>query len=112
MTTKPTWLRPAIVGGTKGCLCCGAMHAYLPAESIIAVGFGSAFCSKGRDVVYDERDAKEGEDDKTCADMELLAMADPDHDWQISLFAPLYEAVYQRHGPGHWVLIQKGQGFA
>lgn len=112
MNAKQNWLQPAVVGGTKGCLCCGAMHASLPGDAIVAVGFGSAFCSKGREVVYDEREMQEGEDYKTCADMEVLAAIDPDHDWQINFFAPLYEAVYQRHGPNHWVLIKKGMGFA
>jgi hypothetical protein len=112
MKTGQSWLKPAIVGGSKGCLCCGAMHSALPAEAVIAVGFGSANCTKGTASVYDEQETPDGEDYKTCADMEALAAVDPDHDWRISFYAPLYEAVYQRHGPAHWVLIEKGQGFA
>jgi len=112
MKTDKPWLKPAIEGGTKGCLCCGAMHKALPLEAIIAVGFGSAFCTKDGAPIYDEQDTPDDELNKTCADMELLAAADPEHDWLISYYAPLYEAVYQRHGPEHWVLVEKGQGFA
>lgn len=83
----------------------------LPPEAIIAVGFGSAYCSKGDDIVYDESDVFD-EKYKTCGDMEQLALADPEHDWRIHYFAPLYEQVFQRHAPGQWVLIEKGKGFA
>ena len=106
------WLKPAIEGGTKGCLCCGRMHSALPLDSIISVGFGSAHCTKNGVTIYDEQETPEGEDYATCADMERKAALDPDHDWRISYCAPLYEAVYQRHGPEHWVLIEKGRGFA
>ena len=112
MSAAADWLKPAIAGGTKGCPCCGAMHQALPADAVIAVGFGSAFCSKGNECIYDEQETAREGDYKTCADMELLAANDPYHDWRISYFAPLYESIYQRHGPGHWVLIEKGQGFA
>lgn len=83
----------------------------LSLDSIIAVGFGSANCTKDREFVYDEQDAVD-ERYATCADMEALAVADPDHDWRISYYAPLYEAVYQRHDVGVWNLIEKGKGFA
>jgi hypothetical protein len=85
----------------------------LPLDSIIAVGFGSATCTKGGELIYDEQmTPKDSDDYATCGQMELLAKDDPDHDWRISLYAPLYEAEYQRQGDGHWVLIKKGQGFA
>ncbi len=47
--------------------------------------------------------------DPPCRD---AAVADPDHDWRIFKFAPLYDAVYQRHAAGQWVLIERGEGFA
>ncbi len=112
MNDDKPWIRPAILGGTKGCLCCGAMHQALPADASIAVGFGSANRTKDGAPIYDEQDTPEGEECKTCGDMEVIASADPDHNWLISLYAPLYEATYQRHGPGHWVLVEKGNGFA
>lgn len=43
---------------------------------------------------------------------EKLAAADPDHDWRIVLFGPLHGEVYQRHGPGQWLLVEKNEGFA
>jgi hypothetical protein len=88
------------------------MHSSLPLAAIIAVGFGSASCTKGKETIYEERDTPEGQYYKTCGDMEKLAAADPDHDWQISFYAPLYESAYQRQGENHWVLIKKGMGFA
>lgn len=112
MSAAASWLKPAIEGGTKGCLCCGSMHQALPLDAAIAVGFGSASCTKDGAFVYDEQETPEGDEYKTCGDMEKLAATDPDHDWQISYYAPLYEAVYQRHGENHWVLIEKGEGFA
>jgi hypothetical protein len=41
-----------------------------------------------------------------------MAMADPEHDWRIYFYSPMYEAEYQRQGLGVWVLVRKGQGFA
>lgn len=97
-----TWKKqPALPGGYN-----------LDAESIIAVGFGSANCTKGTEVIYSEDMIPDGGEYATCGDMEKLAAADPDHDWQISYYGPLSEAVYQRHGDNQWVLVQKGQGFA
>lgn len=112
MSITQTWIQPAIAGGSRGCLCCGAMHLILPLDATIAVGFGSAYCSKGKEIVYDEQETEDGGEYATCGDMEALAAQDPENDWRISYFAPIYECVYQRHGPGHWVLIEKGQGFA
>lgn len=83
----------------------------LHAEAVIAVGFGSASVTKGSEIVYDEQQV-EDENYWTCADAEKAALADPDHDWRILIVAPLYEATYQRHGEGRWMLIEKGQGFA
>ncbi len=34
------------------------------------------------------------------------------HDWRISFETPLWDGEYQRHGPGQWVLVRKGPGFA
>ena len=83
----------------------------LSLDSIIAVGFGSSHCMKDGELVYDEQDAID-EQYATCRDMEKLALADPDHDWRISYYGPLSDAVYQRQGPGMWMLIEKGSGFA
>lgn len=78
----------------------------------IAVGFGSAGYSKDGETLWDEGMAGEEDGLPTVADVEQLAAADPDHDWRIFFFAPLYEAEYQRQGEGVWVLVRKGMGFA
>lgn len=112
--SEMNWIKqPAIEGGSKPCLCCGAIHTVLPLDALIAVGFGSAMATKGGDIVYSEPQGDYEESAlKSCADIEVMAQADPDHDWQISFYAPLYESVYQRHSENHWVLIRKGRGFA
>ena len=106
-----SWVKqPAVPGGTKGCLNCSSLRETMAPETLIAVGFGSAIATCDGAYVYGEDDANGTL--LSCADIELLAAKDPDHDWQIALFAPLYEAVYQRQGDAHWVLVVRGLGFA
>ena len=123
-----TWERQKpIEAGGPACLCCGTPTSMFPADGLIAVGFGSATVTRDGHAVYDEPQAKYiwGDDDElkdieepaesvywTGADAEKAAAADPDHDWRICKYAPLYEAEYQRHGEGQWVLIRRGEGFA
>lgn len=105
--------KPAIAGEYGGCLSCGPRPSIFPPDGLIAVGFGCAVLQRGRDVVYDEQSVSdESADYMTSAEAEKLAEADPDHDWQIILYGPLSGRVYQRHGPGEWVLIEQDQGFA
>lgn len=113
--------KPAIQSGGPACLCCGTPTDIFPADGLIAVGFGSATVTRDGALVYDEPQLTWDGDDPvepdeseywTGADAEKAAAADPDHDWRISKFAPLYDAVYQRHGEGQWVLIERGEGFA
>lgn len=113
---------PAIKDSGPACLCCGTPTSIFPAEGLIAVGFGSAGVTcDGREVYsepvdrLDENDmpVEAAEDEYwTGADAEKAAAADPDHDWRIFKHAPLYDAVYQRHAPGQWVLVERGLGFA
>lgn len=77
----------------------------------ICVGFGGAGYRKDGETIWDEGDDPDA-DVPTVADVEKLALADPDHDWRIFFFTPLYEAEYQRQGEGVWVLVRKGEGFA
>ena len=112
--------QPAIAAGGPACLCCGTPTDIFPSDSVIAVGFGSANVTRDGHSVYEEPQIfydDEGEPEKegeywTGADAEKAALADPDHDWRISKFGPMYEAEYQRHAPGQWVLIRRGDGFA
>lgn len=118
--------KPAIKSSGAACLCCGTPTSMFPMDGVIAVGFGSASVTRDGACVYDEPQARyvwQGDDIKdviepaesdywTGADAERAAAADPDHDWRIHKRAPLYDATYQRHGEGQWVLIERGEGFA
>ena len=109
-----TWEKlPAIEGGSGGCLHCGYQHDVLPMEAIIAVGFGSASLTKDGECIHDgERALHDEKEPWTVEQAEAEAAKDPDHDWRISLIAPLSERHYQRQGDKHWVLYEKGMGFA
>lgn len=77
----------------------------------VSVGFGIARVTKDRRTEWDAG-AAEYDECITGVDAEAMAAADPDHDWRIELDAPLSSRVYQRHGPGLWVLVEQGPGFA
>mgnify|MGYP001115902698 CR=1 FL=1 len=115
MTTETvTWEKLPAVDGSVACITCGmGARSDLEMSRKIAVGFGSAGYSKDGVTLWEEQEA--GDDwDKihTVADVEKLALADPDHDWRIFFFEALYEAEYQRQADGVWVLVRKGKGFA
>lgn len=107
-----------------GCLNCeaaGAIPITFPPDGLIAVGFGSATCTKDGQLVLEEpqlsydddgEPIEEEQDYPTGADAEKLAAADPDHDWRISLYGPMSGRVYQRQGAGNWVLVEQDEGFA
>ena len=100
---------PAVEGSVVCVTCmCGA-KSDLRMDRLIGVGFGSAGYSKDGVTIWEEQNE---EDFPTVADVEKLAEAAPDSDWRIWFYAPLYEAEYQRQGPGTWVLIRKGPWFA
>ncbi len=102
----PPWNKPI----HQGCLCCPPVTDTAPMDTIIAVGFGDASISKDGETIYQERpDQKRF---KRLRYFERLAAADPNHDWQLTLYAPLRGRVYQRHGKGKWVLVESNQGFA
>lgn len=103
--------QPAIQGTVGGCLICGPRPSVFPPDGVIAVGFGSAALTRDGEVIYDEAEA-ENEKYMTGAEAEQIAAADPDHDWQISLYGPLSGRTYQRHGPGEWALIEQNRGVA
>ena len=106
METETTWTKlPAIEGKFGGCLCCGVRASFFPPDGVIAVGFGYAGL---------HRDGEPTEDDAymTGKIAEERAAADPDHDWRILLEGPLSGRTYQRHGPGHWALVEQNMGFA
>lgn len=102
---------PAIEGGSGGCLSCGYQHDTLPMDAVIGVGFGMAALEKDGQVVFEEC-GQDFDELMTVEQAESLAAADPRHDWRIHLVAPLSERHYQRQGEKHWVLYEKGMGFA
>lgn len=91
----------------KGCLTCGSAHDVLPLNSSLAVGFGLVTVTRDGDVVW------QGDDSGVwLRRFERRAAKDPDHDWRVRFDAPLWDGVYQRQGEAHWVLVEKGRGFA
>lgn len=81
---------------------------------VIGVGFGLGALTKDDAIVWaEETQLVQFDDDVlTGADAEKIAAGDPDHDWRIVIDGPIVKYVYQRHGTGRWVLIEKGDGFA
>ena len=114
MSESTTWTKlPAIEGKFGGCLNCGVRPSFLPADGVIAVGFGYAALHRDGQPVYVEPNEPQSDDDyMTVAQAEAMAAADPDHDWQIALEGPLSGRTYQRHGPNEWALVEQNQGFA
>jgi len=101
------------VEGSVACLTCGAgARSDLPMDRMIAVGFGSAGYSRDGEELWSEGQLDDIDNAPNVSHVEQLAAADPDRDWRIYFFAPLYEAEYQRQGEGVWVLVRKGEGFA
>lgn len=104
-----TWDKlPAYQGAHhKGCLHCGQLHDALPINSVLAVGFGVVQVTRDGVTVWS------GDDEHVwLRRFENRAAQDPDHDWRVWFNAPLWDATYQRHGNQHWVLVEKGIGFA
>ena len=81
-------------------------------QKVIAVGFGSAGVSKDGEPIWQEEHDVDWDDLWTFADAEKKAVDDPDHDWRAHLHGPLHGEVYQRHGPGRWLLVETDEGFA
>lgn len=107
------WKKLPAVEGSVACLTCGAgARTDIGMDQMIAVGFGGAGYSRDGEPLFDESADPDAEEPPTVGDVEKLALSDPDHDWRIYFYAPLYEAEYQRQGEGVWVLVRKGEGFA
>jgi hypothetical protein len=92
-----------------GCLNCSTAARVAPLNMRIEVGFGAAFATKDGELVYEEQ---QGVPSLTVADIERLAVDDPDHDWRIAKHGPMHGETYQRQGSGNWVCIESNDGFA
>lgn len=94
----------------QGCLSCPPVLRVAPMSMPIAVGFGCAMVTKDNEIIFMEN--SEDETIHILEEYEAMAKEDPDHDWQVTLLAPLRGRVYQRHGDQEWVLISSDEGFA
>lgn len=110
-----TWTKqPPIHGTIHGCFL-NPTYDIAPMDMLIAVGFGDARVTRDGETVYSElKLPKDATEDMfwTTQDAENEALKDPDHDWRIVLYAPLYGRIFQRQGDGEWVLIGENEGFA
>lgn len=109
MSAQKHWL-PRLEQSHKGCLNCGPLHAALPENSSICVGFGAAGVTRDGKGVWQD-DINSEEEPKQAKDFTLRARNEPEHDWRIYKEAPLYGAVYQWQNDA-WYLVERSQGFA
>lgn len=108
---RKTWKKQtAIEGKHGGCLNCGTRPSLFPTTGVIAVGFG--YAALHRDGVPVWVESNDDDELLTCEQAEVMAYADPEHDWRIVLEGAMSGRTYQRHGDGEWVLIEQNQGFA
>lgn len=102
------WKGPIV----QGCLNCNPVTELASMDQVIGVGFGYAALTQDDQLIYMEPARYDIDWWMTVGHAERLALEEPDHNWQISLQAPLRGRTYQRHGPGKWVLIESNEGFA
>lgn len=106
-----------IEGGPGRCNRCGYQHEVIPVEVFenedarIGVGFGIASLTKNDEEIFIE-EGQDWDELLSYKEAEELAAKEPDQDWRIHLIAPLSERHFQRQGEKHWVLYEKGKGFA
>ena len=79
-------------------------------DMLIAVGFGEAYALKDEEVIY--RENPDSDEVLTVEELELLAAADPEHDWRFVKYGPLHGETFQRQGEKKWLCIESNMGFA
>ena len=98
---------------SSGCSHCSPKPVVARMDMYLAVGFGSCSVTKDGVAVYDENNWNTDDGEYPSLGVyEMLARREPEADWRVHFYAPLYEAEYQRQGEDRWVLIRSGQGFA
>jgi hypothetical protein len=109
-------LQPAIGAVRSGCLCCPPKAESAPLDWDPDPGFGIVFLKRDGETALEYmhyHDTVEGgPGTMTVQDFEDRAGADPEHDWRFEIHGSLGGVVYQRHGEGRWVAIEKLEGFA
>lgn len=89
------------------CLNCPPRPQTIPLDALVHPGFGGASVH-----AEDEPDLGQAMyENATVQDVEDFACGE-EHDWRMTINAPLYDAEYQRQGKGVWVLVRRGEGFA
>lgn len=101
-----TWHMLPALPGFSHCLSCPPKPSTIALDATPHPGFGMAALTRDGEWFYDL------EDEDPVMEAEVRAAGDEDHDWRLSVLAPLYETTYQRQGEGLWVLVERGQGFA
>ena len=81
-------------------------------DRVIAVGFGGAYVTRDGIEVLDGDAAFRRGEGVTGADAETLAVADPDHVWEIVIVGPMSGATYTRQPDGRWIATRHDGGFA
>lgn len=100
------WEKLPALESFRHCLNCPPRPQTIPLDALVHPGFGGADMSRDGDW------GQALDEGATVQDAEDIAAGDPDHDWRLTINAPLYTAVYQRQGEGQWVLVERGRGFA
>lgn len=88
-------------------------------DDCIVVGFGYAHVyvdfadGLGERTVFDgEIEYRRRERPLTFRDVERKVRRDPRGVWRCRMYAPLWDATWERKRPGKWVCIEAGEGFA
>lgn len=106
---KEAYLRP---GYRSNCTNCGPEAEKMPLEADLCTGFGCCTVTRDDYGLYNEQPGMHPDEVPKLQHYETMALADPEHDWQVHFYGAMAETHYQRHGPGEWVLIDKQEGFA
>lgn len=83
-----------------------------PLATKLGVGFGDCYVSRDGVRVWEEPPKVAWSRLPRLHRFERQAGKESSHDWRVVFSAPLSYAEYQRQGPGRWVLVKTGLGFA
>lgn len=107
--------KQAGIGAVRtGCLCCPPKPETAALDWDPDPGFGVVYLTRDGEnaLTYMRRDSEGDEAGMTVQDFEDRAASEPERDWRFEVHGPLGGVVYQRHGEGEWVAIERLDGFA